>query len=512
MFKRAIILLFLLCLFISKNALAVKISIPHTSAYKGALVEVPVNLDHAEALGGFQMTVTYDFTALRVSDVTSGDLSPSSPWTIVRAIDTPGQIKIVAYDSSLGGPSKTNGSLIMILFLVTGGQGRDIDITIADTDIILSDIYGQPIPVSAANGFAAKGLLHVDVMDNDFDGVVDDVDKCPDLNNPAQTDTDGDGIGNECGERCQSTVYKPVKLNNNYYTSLQTAYDAAANGATIYLQSETLYQNLIATLNKSVTIDGGYNCAYSGYDSTVPYTTLKGEIVNESPSVLTLKNVFVSKYANTAVDCSNTSGLNLSDSDHDGTPDVCEACPPSTPSCDPNTLDTDHDGMPDSYEIQYGLNRSDPYDKDLDPDGDGLTNLQESQLGLHPVISDTDGDGLGDANDRCPTDPLNICDFWTDRSIQTGSTLIKAQHVIELRIKVNELRNRNGLAPYPWTNSTLTSGSSVIKAEDITDLRRAMNDVLTPDPTWVINPNLVRGTAVQGNHILELRNTVENAW
>ncbi len=57
--------------------------------------------------------------------------------------------------------------------------------------------------------------------------------------------------------------------------------------------------------------------------------------------------------------------------------------------------DTDGDGMPDWWEIKYfgGPTTANPDD---DPDGDGLTNLQEYQMGLNPIDPDTDGDGLLD--------------------------------------------------------------------------------------------------------------------
>jgi len=47
----------------------------------------------------------------------------------------------------------------------------------------------------------------------------------------------------------------------------------------------------------------------------------------------------------------------------------------------PFTSDSDGDGLPDRWEINYGFNPKNAYDASKDPDYDGLTNLQEYQLG-----------------------------------------------------------------------------------------------------------------------------------
>ena len=73
--------------------------------------------------------------------------------------------------------------------------------------------------------------------------------------------------------------------------------------------------------------------------------------------------------------------------------------------------DTDSDGMPDQWEIAYGLNPSSSGDANLDPDGDGLTNLQEYQHGTNPIDPDTDDDALSDGLEvMAGTNPLDGLD------------------------------------------------------------------------------------------------------
>jgi hypothetical protein len=69
--------------------------------------------------------------------------------------------------------------------------------------------------------------------------------------------------------------------------------------------------------------------------------------------------------------------------------------------------DRDDDGIPDLIEVEIGLDQDDGSDASGDMDSDGLTNLEEHNLGTDIDNSDTDGDGMPDAweNDH-GLDPL----------------------------------------------------------------------------------------------------------
>ena len=101
------------------------------------------------------------------------------------------------------------------------------------------------------------------------------------------------------------------------------------------------------------------------------------------------------------------------DSDYDGVPDIIERIF----GMDPLNPDTDGDELPDGYEIRSL--KTNPLAQDTDGnnvpdgaediDGDGLTNLQEFNLGTDPLKEDSDDDGLTDYDEvnTYNTDPWN---------------------------------------------------------------------------------------------------------
>ncbi len=72
-------------------------------------------------------------------------------------------------------------------------------------------------------------------------------------------------------------------------------------------------------------------------------------------------------------------------------------------------IDNDADGMQDAWEWLNQLDDTDPADANADIDEDGLTNLEEFNLGTDPNNADTDNDGVNDGDEdeagTSPTDP-----------------------------------------------------------------------------------------------------------
>ena len=62
------------------------------------------------------------------------------------------------------------------------------------------------------------------------------------------------------------------------------------------------------------------------------------------------------------------------------------------------TTDTDIDGIPDYWEVENNLSRTNQ-DSQLDPDGDGLTNMGEFSYGSNPNSEDTDADCIKDGDE-----------------------------------------------------------------------------------------------------------------
>ena len=74
----------------------------------------------------------------------------------------------------------------------------------------------------------------------------------------------------------------PVRIGSTYYSSLQAAYDAAVNGATIQAQAVVFTENLNINRNISITLQGGYNVDYT---AIIGKTSLQGQMTVSNGTV-----------------------------------------------------------------------------------------------------------------------------------------------------------------------------------------------------------------------------------
>ncbi|HEX4954150.1 MAG TPA: carboxypeptidase regulatory-like domain-containing protein [Thermoanaerobaculia bacterium] len=93
--------------------------------------------------------------------------------------------------------------------------------------------------------------------------------------------------------------------------------------------------------------------------------------------------------------------------------------------------DSDRDGLPNEFEAANGLDPNDPGDAAEDPDGDGLSNLDEFNLGTDVTSADTDSDELTDSREltlgTLATNPDTDGDALADsRELALGTNALSA--------------------------------------------------------------------------------------
>ncbi len=211
----------------------------------------------------------------------------------------------------------------------------------------------------------AQGTFGPDNPDTDYDGVLNDLDNCPNNWNPSQADTDSDGLGDAC-DNC------PAVANAGQD-------DADSDGV------GDVCDNCPQTANAN-QLDADGDGLGNACDNC-PGIANAGQQDQDSDGV-----------GDACDNCPAEANADQADTDGDGVGDVCDNCPTMYNEWQD---DYDGDGEGDSCDICPETPNAGPEDSDSDTVGDDCDNCVSV---ANPDQDDTDEDGVGDACDNCPLD------------------------------------------------------------------------------------------------------------
>ncbi|MEQ8768745.1 MAG: thrombospondin type 3 repeat-containing protein [Planctomycetota bacterium] len=302
----------------------------------------------------------------------------------------------------------------------------------SDGDGVIDDCDGCPNdPLKSDPGTCGCGISDADT---DGDGVPDCIDKCPEDANPGQEDCDGDGIGDVC-EIADGTA-QDCNMNgvpDACDIANDTSLDCNANGIPDECEADSDGDGVIddcdgcpsdplksdpgtcgcGVSDADADGDGVPDCIDNCPDDPNPgQEDCDGDGIGDVCEIAdgTAQDCNMNGVPD---DCDIASGTSQ-DCNGNGIPDDCDIASGTSPDCNLNgipdecELDSDGDGVIDDCDgCPFDPLKSDPGAcgcgvVDGDPDGDGVTCLDNCPNVGNADQSDTDGDGIGDACDNCP--------------------------------------------------------------------------------------------------------------
>ena len=286
------------------------------------------------------------------------------------------------------------------------------------TDLTASDLDNDNLTFSQEE----KLGTNPNANDTDGDGLNDSYEVNEDINtSPISYDTDGDGLndGWEVQYSNVTGVNPIIEANSSVLAS-----DEDRDGLTLLEESVADTDPLSNDTDGDGLLDG-WEARYSGSSGVDPHVNVTEEELSsdEDGDGLYLREEAL---IGTNPDDNDTDGDGLlddwelqynetfginptikassseleSDEDRDGLTLLGE----SVADTDPSLNDTDGDGLLDGWEARYsGSSGVDPHvnvtanEELFDQDSDGLTLMEEYNIGSSPLSNDTDGDGLSDS-------------------------------------------------------------------------------------------------------------------
>jgi hypothetical protein len=291
----------------------------------------------------------------------------------------------------------------------------DIDVTLITGDVTSDDPEHDALTGSDVADITLVNLD--DERDTDEDGILDDVDNCPETANSTQLDTDEDGIGDVCDPDKDGDG----TLNEDDAFPLDPEEDTDTDGDGIGDNADTDDDG-----DGQLDVDE-IACGSDPLDAEDLSLDTDGDSIpdcvdtdDDNDGVLdTEDNCVLTKNADQSdADADGVGDVCDDDDDNDGVADADDLCP-NTPEgesvnedgCSLSQLDSDGDGVADADDLCPNTPEGESVNEDgcslsqLDSDGDGTPDSEDA-FPLDPdEDTDTDGDGTGDNSDAFPNDP-----------------------------------------------------------------------------------------------------------
>ncbi len=302
--------------------------------------------------------------------------------------------------------------------------------------------------------------------DTDEDGVIDVLDSCPSVDNPAQIDTDSDGLGDLCDDPGPPTQAVATLLaSGNILLEWVNPTDVDAHHLLIYrsiepgqLGEQFAYSTLAGTslLDTEVgenssyyytlrTIDSDGNSSIDTgqlqvkigntlpeFTSTPDITALEGELYRLEVTAsdldgdqITLSAPTLPDWLTFSAETGQLTGTPVFEDigDHEVVLQVSDGLGSAEQSFTITVafVDQDDDGIPDTWETDNGL---DPTvdNSQTDTDGDGALDIDEYAAGTDPKVFD-EPDVLGSPVLSYQTNGVIITIAWTEVPGATGYVL-----------------------------------------------------------------------------------------
>jgi len=139
-------LLFIIFVFTSalyaQNTLSIdSLSVPSTQSS----VIIPINLSAEESFAGYQFTLNYNSSIMKVTKVTAGNIA--SGFSLLTNLNSPGTVRVAAVDSTLIGVTGS-GVLAYVTFEITGSGTSSLSLS----GVKLNNKEGKNLQVRAING------------------------------------------------------------------------------------------------------------------------------------------------------------------------------------------------------------------------------------------------------------------------------------------------------------------------------------------------------------------------